>query len=104
VSRHPEASVIVPPRSSEVPSDTVQTAPTMRDRHLKTIAKRGRMVWQTAAGYNWRALVEIGISRSKRVIGDGLRSRTDHRRATEAAIAVTALNRMLDLGSLVVWL
>ncbi|MGI4813006.1 MAG: transposase [Janthinobacterium lividum] len=27
VSRHPEASVIVPPRSSEVPSETVQTAP-----------------------------------------------------------------------------
>ncbi len=26
-ARHPEASVIVPPRSSAVPSDTAQTAP-----------------------------------------------------------------------------
>ena len=43
VSRHREASVIVPPRSSGVPSDTAQTAPTMRDRHLQTIAERGRM-------------------------------------------------------------
>ncbi len=98
VSRHPEASVIVPPRSSAVPSDTAETAPTMRDRHLHTIAERGRMAWQKVSGYNWRALVEADISRFKRVIGDLLRSRTDQRRATEVAIAVNALNRMLELG------
>ncbi len=97
-ARNPEASVIVPPRSSAVPSDTAGTAPTMRDRHLKIIAERGRMAWQKAAGYNWRALVEADISRFKRVIGNGLRSRTDHRRATEVATAVNALNRMLELG------
>ena len=34
----------------------------------------------------------------KQVIGDGLRSRTDQRRATEVDIAVHALNRMLELG------
>jgi hypothetical protein len=33
MSQHPEASVIVPPRSSAVPTDTAQTAPTLRDRH-----------------------------------------------------------------------
>jgi hypothetical protein len=87
-SRDPQASVIVPPRSSAVPSKTAQTAPTMRDRHLQIIAERGRMTWQKTAGYNWRALVEADISRFKRVIGDGLRSRTDRRRATEVAIAV----------------
>src|SRR3954462_1811138 len=32
--RHPEAFVIVPPRSTAVPSDTAETAPTQRDRHL----------------------------------------------------------------------
>ncbi len=98
VSRHPEASVIVPPRSNSAPSETAQTAPTMRDRHLQTITERGRMDWQKASGYNWRALVEADISRFKRVIGDGLRSRTDRRRANEIAIAVDALNRMLGLG------
>ncbi len=98
VARHPEASVIVPPRSSAVPSVTAETAPTIRDRHRKLIAERGRMAWQKAAGYNWRALVEADISRFKRVIGGGLRSRTDRRRATEVAIAVKALNRMLQLG------
>ncbi len=98
MSRYAEASVIVPPRSSAVPSDTAQTAPTMRDRHLQIIAERGRMNWQKAAGYNWRALVEADISRFRRVIGDGLLSRTDQRRATEIAIAVNALNQMLELG------
>ncbi len=97
-ARYPEASVIVPPRSSAVPSDTADTAPTMRDRHLQIIATRGRMAWQQASGYHWRALVEADVSRFKRVIGGGLRSRTDGRRATEVAIAVGALNRMLELG------
>ena len=97
-ARYPEASVIVPPRSSAVPSERAETMPTMRDRHLQTIAEHGRMVWQKTSGYNWRALVEADISRFKRVIGDGLRSRTDRRRATDVAIAVKALNRMLELG------
>jgi hypothetical protein len=48
-----------------------------------------------ASGYNRRALAEAVISRFKRVIGDGLRSRTDQRQATEVAITVTVLNRML---------
>ena len=100
VACHSEASVIVPPRSSAVPSDTARTAPTMRDLHLQIIAERGRMAWQKAAGYNWRALVDAAISRFKRVIGDALRSRTDQRRASEVAIAVKALNRMLQLGRL----
>jgi hypothetical protein len=52
VSRYPDASVAVPPRSSAVPSETAHTAPTMRDRHLQLIAERGRMGWQKHAGYN----------------------------------------------------
>jgi len=32
------------------------------------------------------------------VIGDGLRSRTDQRQATEMNLAVAVLNRMLELG------
>ena len=95
--RSPDAAVIVPPRSSAVPSATAVTAPTQRDRHLQMIAKQGRRHWQKASGYHWRALVEADISRFKRVIGDGLRSRTDRRRGTEIALAVGVLNRMLEL-------
>jgi hypothetical protein len=97
-ARDPEAAVIVPPRSSAVPSAASATAPTQRDRHIATVAERGRMGWQRTSGYNWRALVEADIARWKRVIGDGLRSRTDGRQATEIAIAAGVLNRMLELG------
>ena len=79
-------------------SGTAETAPTQRDRHLQVIAERGRMGWQRASGYNWGALVESDVSRWKRVIGDGLRSQTDGRQATEVAIAADVLNRMLELG------
>jgi hypothetical protein len=75
--RHPEADVIVPPRSTAVPSDMAESAPTRRDRHLQCIAEHGRMSWQKRSGYTRRALVEASISRSKRVIGDALRLRTD---------------------------
>ena len=97
-ARHPAAAVVVPPRSNAVPSDTAETAPTQRDAHLRCIAERGRMGWQRVSGYNWRALVESDISRWKRVIGDGLRFQTDGRQASEVAIAVDVLNRMLELG------
>src|ERR687898_538028 len=74
-ARHPEAAVVVPPRANAVPSDMAEAAPTQRDLHLQCIAERGRMGWQRASGYGWRALVEADISRGKRVVGDGLRSR-----------------------------
>src|SRR4051812_27309755 len=96
--RHPEAAIIVPPRSTAVPSATAETAPTQRDRHLHLIAEKGRMAWQRASGYTKRARAEATIGRFKRVIGDGLRSRTDERRATEMDVAVQVLNRMLELG------
>ncbi len=96
--RHPDAAVIVPPRSSAVPSATAETAPTKRDQNLQLIAERGRMGWQRASGYNWRALVEADIGRYKRVIGDALLSRTGGRQMTEVAIAIATLNRMLELG------
>src|SRR5215218_6831810 len=97
-ARHPEVAVVVPPRANAVPSEAAEIAPTQRDRHLRCIAERGRMGWQKASGYNWRALVECDISRWKRVIGDGLRFQTDGRQAIEVAIAADVLNRMLELG------
>jgi hypothetical protein len=86
------------PRSTAVPSASAETTPTQRDGHLQLIEERGRMGRQKASGYNRRALAEAAISRFKRVIGDGLRSRSAPRQATEVAIAIAALNRMLDFG------
>jgi hypothetical protein len=60
--RHPDAAVVVPPRSSAVPSEAAETAPTQRDLHLRCIAERGGMGWQRASGYNCRALVDSRAS------------------------------------------
>jgi len=102
--RYPVAGIIVPPRSTAVPSETAETAPTQHDRHLQHveprgspgIAEHGRTAWQKASGYTKRARAEAAIGRFKQVIGDG--PRTDRRRATEVVVAVHALNRMLELG------
>jgi hypothetical protein len=56
------------------------------------------MGWQKVSGYNWRALVEADMSRWKRVMGEGLRPQTEGRQASEVAVAVGVLNRMLELG------
>ena len=96
--RHPAAAIIVPPRANAVPSQTAETAPTQRDHHLQQIAKHGRMAWQTASGYTKHARAETCMARFKQVSGDGLRSHTDERRATEVEVAVHVLNRMLELG------
>jgi hypothetical protein len=98
-ARHPEAAAVVaPPRANAVPGGTAETAPTRRDARLRCAAERGRTGWQRSSGYGRRALVESDIARWKRVVGDGLRSQTEGRQATEVAIAADVLNRMLDLG------
>jgi len=98
IDRDPGAAVIVPPRSTAVPSETSQTKPTQRDRHLRCIAEKGKIGWQKASGYNKRSRVETAIGRYKQVIGDGLRFRKDERRNTEVAVATHVLNLMSGLG------
>ena len=96
--RHPNAAVVVPPRTTAVLSATAETAPTQRGCHLQHITEHGRMGWQKASGYTRRALAEAAIGRWKQVIGDKLRAHADERRATEMEVAVYTLNRMLELG------
>ena len=64
--RHPEAAVIVPPRNTAVPSETAETAPTQRDRHLQCIA-------ETAAWPGRKPPATTGAPRSRRRSGDGSR-------------------------------
>lgn len=69
-----------------------------RDAHIRHIAEHGRMDWQSATGYNNRALVEAQIGRYKAVIGPSLKARTMDRQTTENNIATKSLNRMTRLG------
>jgi hypothetical protein len=96
-ARHPGAAVAVSPRSSAVPSDIAETAPTQRDAPPQCTAERGRVGWQRASGYGWRALAESDVSRWKRVIGDGLRFRRMGG-GNRGGVAADVLNRMLQLG------
>jgi hypothetical protein len=96
--RHPDAAVIIPPRSTAALSASAETVPTRRDQHIQEIALHGRMGWRKSSGYNVRAKVEVAIGGYKRVIGDALRSRTDETEATEVAVAARVLNQMLGFG------
>ena len=99
--RHPAAAVVAPPRSDAVLSDTAETAetaPTQRHRHIQTIAEKGRLAWQRSSGDNKRAGVENQMARWKGVLGEARRFHSNQAQATEVAIGVTVLNRMLDLG------
>jgi len=79
--------------------DAAKSKPTQRDRHLQLLAEHGRMSWQKRSGYTKRARVEAAMSRCKQLIGGGLRAHTDECRATEVAVAVHPLNRILELKS-----
>ena len=94
----PPAVVVIPPRSSAVPSSTATTAPTQRDLHLETITQQGRIAWQRSSGYNRRAWVETAIYRYKTIIGRRLRARCLANQQVEAKIGCNILNRMTRLG------
>jgi len=93
--RHPDAAVIIPPRSTAVPSEI---ATSRRDQHLQTIADHGRISWQRSSGYCRRSLVETAMYRYKTIIGRRLHARTLPNQRSEAKIGCNALNRMTHLG------
>ena len=97
-SRDPQIQVVIPPRVTAQPSAQFETNPSTRDTHLLMIQSLGRLDWQEATGYGKRALVETTMGRYKAIIGPRLRARHWHGQQTEAAIAVTVLNRMLGAG------
>jgi transposase len=96
--RDPAAAVIIPPRSTAVPSGKAETAPTQRDRHLQMIQERGRLGWQKAVNYGQRSLGEVAMMRYKTVIGRRLHARTLPTQKAEAAAGCKVLNVMTRLG------
>jgi transposase len=96
--RSPDAAVVIPPRTTAVLSDTAETAPSQRDRHIQMIAEKGRLGWQTAVGYGKRSLVEVAMLRYKTLIGRSLHARTLPTQKTEAKVACKVINIMTGLG------
>jgi hypothetical protein len=94
----PDAVVIIPPRSTAVPSATAETAPTQRDRHIQLIGERGRLGWQRAVDYGRRSLAEVAMFRYKKLIGRNLHARTLPAQRSEAKVACKVINIMTSLG------
>ena len=61
-ARHPGAAVIVPSRSSAVPSATAWTSPTRLYRHIDAIGERVGMVCQRAAVYKCSTLEDTDVA------------------------------------------
>lgn len=94
----PAAEVIIPPRSTAVPSDTAGSAPSQRDRHIQRIVERGRRGWQRDVRYGRRSLGEVAMMRYKQLIGRSLRARSLPTQKAEAAVACKDMNIMTSLG------
>ena len=92
----PPPEVVIPPRASAVLSSADPDRQTPRDRHIRLMAEKGRMGWQRATGYGRRNHVETAMGRYKHFIGPKLRARSLPAQQGEAAIAVAALNRMIQ--------
>ncbi len=93
----PPVAVVIPPRSTAVPSPAAGTAPSQRDQHIRMIGDKGRMGWQKAVGYGRRSHAETAMVRFKAIIGSSLRARTLPAQKTEAKVACSVLNRMTRL-------
>ena len=91
----PPLDIIIPPRTSAVPSTGEVGMRTQRDRHIALMADKGRMGWQRATAYGRRNHAEATMGRTKHLIGPRLRARTLPTQRGEVAIAVSVLDRMI---------
>ena len=101
VKRHAPAltaEVVIPPRKTAVLSNEDEEEQTDRDRHILELEAKGRMAWQKAHDYGQRSLAETTMGRYKSIISDRLYSRHDDAQPVEVAIAVKALNHMMNLA------
>ncbi len=55
----PPVAVVIPPRSTAVPSTTAGTTPSQRNGHIQMIADKGRMAWQKTTGYGRRSNADV---------------------------------------------
>lgn len=94
----PDARLIIPPSSCAVPSDTAESGPTQRDRHIRLINERSRLGWQRAVHYGRRSLGEVAMMHYKQLIGRSLHARTLPAQKVEATVGCKVMNMMTSLG------
>jgi hypothetical protein len=69
-----------------------------RNRTIERVQEIGRQPGKKEAGYHQQARAENALFRSKTIVGDRLRARSEPGRKVEARIACDVLNRMTELG------
>ena len=79
--------VVIPPRSSAVPSTADPDKQSPRDCHIQLIAEHGRVAWQRMTDYGRRNAAETAVSRYKHLIGPRLRARNALAQAGEVTLA-----------------
>ena len=91
-------TVIIPPRSTAVPSPDAGTTPSQRDQHIQMIQAKVRLGWQKAVGYGRRSRAETTMFRYKAFVSSTIRARSLPAQKTETKINCLVLNRMTSLG------
>ena len=67
-------------------------------RRIQELDDEGRAKWKQEIGYHRRSRVETLMYRYKTMLGDRLSSRKESTQATEVAVKLDVLNRMIELG------
>ena len=67
-------------------------------RRITEVGEEGRAKWKQENGYHRRSRVETLMYRYKTVLEERLSSRKESTQATEVAIKLDVLNRMIELG------
>ena len=94
--------VVVPPRKGSIVHGEKSSFRT-RDKALLEILGLGgdseaKALWKKLKGYHVRSLVETWISRFKRILGGGLRSRKESHQDAELKYKVKIMNKITSLG------
>ena len=93
--------IIPPDKNAKLQRGTLLPCLKARDEAIRRIAElddEGRAKWKQEIGYHRRSRVETLMYRYKTILGDRLASRKEWTQATEVAVKLDVLNRMIELG------
>ncbi len=93
------ARIVVPPVKTAVSSGAGTSGARARDRTINCIKKVGRRQWKKESRYHQQGRVENTFFRYKQILGGRLSARDPSSQQTEARLACSMLNRMLQLGA-----
>ena len=87
--------IIPPPKHAAISS---VTSPTLRDRTVEYIKKKGYWAWYTKTNYGRRNKIENTFYRLKTIFGRKILSRKWHNQDAETHLLCHLLNKMTEQG------